>query len=378
MKRKKQKNYLPGLSVVILILLVICGCEVSTLFNKELSNEEKLKALNYSEDSIQKIIDLEIDNDVLEKNTYSKTLEVAVTSDEAKKENLDYYFKFEYKNDEKFISHLNNLISLGYNEKEITEIFDLLSSNDIDKLQEHAFIDGISNYIKFSYFKISLLDRYLNYIDDVNNDYEKCVTYVNIGLDKPYYTDMNNIKEPDSITVLVNKYNLLPSNYEPSDLVTISRANSQITVKLRSEAAKRFEELCNDASSIGYSIQGISGYRSYSYQDGLYNRYKASDPKGVDTYSARPGASEHQTGLAMDVATNTTIYTKFGTTKEYIWLKDNAHKYGFIIRYTKDNMAITGYKQEEWHIRYVGEEIAKYIYENNITYDEYYVKFLDK
>jgi len=130
--------------------------------------------------------------------------------------------------------------------------------------------------------------------------------------------------------------------------------------------------------SIGLNIKAISTYRSYNTQQDLYNRYVKKDgEEEADTYSARPGHSEHQTGLAIDAYNITHSYLNFDQTNEYAWLKNNAHQYGFIIRYPEGKEYITGYMYEPWHFRYVGEEIASYIYYNNITFDEYYAKFID-
>ena len=99
--------------------------------------------------------------------------------------------------------------------------------------------------------------------------------------------------------------------------------------------------------------------------------------EAADTYSARPGFSEHQLGYSIDLTNGESVpFEEFHNTKEYEWLKDNAYKYGFILRYPKDKEYITGYIFEPWHIRYVGYDIAKYIYENNITYEEYYAYFI--
>ena len=123
----------------------------------------------------------------------------------------------------------------------------------------------------------------------------------------------------------------------------------------------------------------MSAYRSYTNQETLYNRYVQKDGSiKADTYSARPGHSEHQTGLAVDVHNTVLPYTSFDKTNEFTWMKENAHKYGFILRYPKDKTNITGYDYEPWHNRYIGVEHATYIYENNITFDEYYIKYLDK
>ena len=148
------------------------------------------------------------------------------------------------------------------------------------------------------------------------------------------------------------------------------------------EAANAFNELAKDAKKEGYTILAMSTYRSYSRQKTIYNNYLNSengDVAKVDTYSARAGHSEHHTGLAVDVKNDTKAYTKFGETKEFEWMKENAHKYGYILRYTAENQFITGYKNEPWHYRYVGIEIATQMKKENISsYEEYYFMYLDK
>ena len=147
---------------------------------------------------------------------------------------------------------------------------------------------------------------------------------------------------------------------------------------MEKEAAEAFDSLARDAMLEGYTIRAVSTYRSYNYQQSLYSNYVKNDGvKKADTYSARAGHSEHQTGLAVDVDNGKKSYTSFGSTNEFKWMNDNAYKYGFILRYTKDNEFITGYKDEPWHYRYVGVEIATYIQNNPMTYEEYYVRFLD-
>ena len=119
-------------------------------------------------------------------------------------------------------------------------------------------------------------------------------------------------------------------------------------------------------------------YEKVCYQENLYNNYVSRDGKAeADTYSARAGHSEHQTGLAVDVGSSNNTFSGFKYTDEYDWVKDNAHLYGFIVRYEEGKEWITGYMAEAWHLRYVGVEAATYIYENDITFDEYYVKFVE-
>ena len=154
--------------------------------------------------------------------------------------------------------------------------------------------------------------------------------------------------------LLVNKKYHLASNYNPG----VNKAAYQALVRLQ-----------NDASSLGYSLPLLSGFRSYQDQNYLYNSYVRKDGEAIaNTYSAKPGQSEHQTGLAFDVGA---ISDNFGNTESGKWLAENAHKYGFIIRYLKGKESITGYKYEPWHIRYINEEVAAEIYNQGVTLEEY-------
>lgn len=210
---------------------------------------------------------------------------------------------------------------------------------------------------------------------------QQVVTYVNIGLDREFYTDVETIADPDDLLVLCNKYHKLPDGYEPDDLVRISAAysNNGKVLYLRKEAAEAFEELCSGAAAQQYTILGQSGYRSAAYQRQLYDNYAARDGQAAaDTYSARPGYSEHQTGLAMDICNGSLSYTDFGRTAEYTWAKEHLHEYGFVFHYLPGAEPITGYMTEEWHIRYVGKETAAVIHEKGITLDEYCATYLQR
>lgn len=155
--------------------------------------------------------------------------------------------------------------------------------------------------------------------------------------------------------LVANKTYSLPSDYNPGDLTP--------------ECDTAYMKMKNAAAADGISIFIVSGFRSYATQDSLYSRYCASDGKAeADTYSARPGHSEHQTGLAMDL---NSLSSSFADTPEGKWLAANAWKYGFILRYPSDKVGITGYIYEPWHFRYVGTEHAQAIYESGLCLEEY-------
>jgi len=178
-----------------------------------------------------------------------------------------------------------------------------------------------------------------------------------------------SITDPDSDWVLVNKHNPLPRNYAPTDLVTPDMPRKGEHQQLRAVAAKALMEMSRAADlAIGKPLQLVSGYRSYADQKEIYDRYVAKDgQEDADTYSARPGYSEHQTGLAADLSTFGGKMEKFGETKLGEWTAENAWKYGFILRYTPENHNAVGYQSEPWHYRYVGLKLAKYYHDNDIV-----------
>ena len=193
-----------------------------------------------------------------------------------------------------------------------------------------------------------------------------------IILENDFYKDINTLYSPTSYDILVNKNNRLTKDYIPNDLEMIDIRYSCKDKYLRHEARVLFEEMAKNAKKEGYNIIAVSTYRPYEYQYKIYNNYvKEKGKYYADLASARAGHSEHQTGLAVDVADISLDYDNFEKTKEFNWMKNNAHKYGFILRYPKAKFHITGFKYEPWHSRYVGVNIATYIYNSNITLEEY-------
>ena len=252
--------------------------------------------------------------------------------------------------------------------------------NNVDKEKQQK-LDKLDNIQKkIDYFNMDYLDRYIAYQEKKPKlSIEDIITQVNIGLDNDYYTNTKETPYLNTNYILSNKYLYMPEDYIPKDLEAINSAYvAKSNMKLVKEAKEQFESLAKAAKNDGYTIRAMSSYRSYDYQVNLYNNYVKQDgKKEADTYSARPGFSEHQTGLVVDVDNAKASYTDFESTKEFNWMQDNAHKYGFILRYPKDKVDITGYTYESWHYRYVGIEIATYIHEHNLTLDEYYVRFIE-
>ena len=233
-----------------------------------------------------------------------------------------------------------------------------------------------NKYEKISYYKKENKKRYIAYEkENPTLTLEQIITYVNIGLDNPYYTNTKPADNLNTNLLLVNKYNYLTEDYVPSNLENISTTYAKSGMQLVKEAKEAFETLSENAKKEGMNVIAMSSYRSYDYQVNLYNNYVAQDGKeAADKYSARPGYSEHQTGLAVDVYNLDLPYTSFEETEEFTWMQENAYKYGFILRFPKDKVDITGYQYESWHYRYVGKKVAKEIKDNNLTLEEYIAK----
>lgn len=273
------------------------------------------------------------------------------------------------------------------------------TNNNIDNKDNNSNINKDNNTDKdtnkennnpfstLSYYKEELLDRYKSYYKEHESfSIEQVVTFVNIGLDKEFYSEYKDANMNKGILVLMNKYNKLRDDYEPDDLEEIDSKyfiyGNTLVRKLRKEAKEAFENLSKASIENGTPVYGQSAYRPYEMQSGLYESavYEYGKER-ADIDTARPGFSEHQTGLAIDVSSTkggNMLY--FDDTASFTWMKDNAYKYGFILRYRDDKTDITGFMYESWHYRYVGLEVAKDMHDNypDLTYDEYYTRFLSE
>ena len=203
-------------------------------------------------------------------------------------------------------------------------------------------------------------------------------SYLDISGQLPGKHELEVMQGKSEYLILVNKTYGLDESYEPDDLKLVSYRAEDRSAKyqnLRAEAAEAFDQLAQEAKGSGLTIVVTTGYRPYSYQKQLHDTYLASNGETwTENFSAEPGHSEHQTGLAADVSTPSADYElkqAFAKTDEGIWLAQNAHRFGFIIRYPEGKEDITGYKYEPWHIRYVGIEAATEIYNDNLTLEEY-------
>ena len=212
-------------------------------------------------------------------------------------------------------------------------------------------------------------------------DLSTIVRNINIHLDNKFYEVEFNTDTSKDTSMLVNKYYLLGSDYEPNDLVELDSKYVAPTCdhpQLRKVAANALVKMIKDAKKEGMHLLLNSGYRSYEEQEKIYQdtEQKYGGAYAAE-YVATPGASEHQTGLGIDMTAQSVVDKQrlvFGDTVEYKWVVENCAKYGFIVRFTEGTDGITGISHEPWHLRYVGKDLAKKLYNDGdwITLEEYF------
>lgn len=272
------------------------------------------------------------------------------------------------------------LLNKGWNESQTKEILKLYKDNLNDILKKDVN-ENIITLAHEKYFLYRNLDEYLNYYNDNSSkDLKDIVAIVNVYANNDWYT--HDIETDTSLNekMLVNKFYHLTKDYAPDDITNISNTYAYEGNRLRKIALDAYINMYNAAKDDGIKLIINSSYREYEKQENIYEDYKNwyGEVK-ADKQAARPGYSEHQTGLAIDVfSSDNQLSGTFKDSTGYKWLKDNAYKYGFIERYPENKEYLTGYEFESWHWRYVGIEAATVIQKENITFDEYYAYYIEK
>ena len=341
-RKKKMSNFRKFIIFVLIIILIVLCIKY---YKKPIG-----------ENDLDKVLTSEQVKEVKASNDTKLASELVSTSD-FKKTNFDRYLKY---------SKETNLSS---------DVVVKLVNNDIDELEDFVYDDIILSLLDEEYYLYKNTIRYMNYHKENKSlKASAIITDVNSNIDYDFYTHTKETDLSKGNLILVNKYNYLDEDYEP-DLVAIDSEYGDWGY-LSPVAYEAFKVMVAGAAEDGIELFSCSPYRSYELQSSLYNRYGQRDGYDeADTYSARPGFSEHQTGLAIDI---NAADDWFNDTAEAKWLANNAYKYGFILRYPKGKEYLTGYQYESWHYRYVGKDVAKYIYEHDITFEEYYAYFIDK
>ena len=272
------------------------------------------------------------------------------------------------------------LLQKNYSMDEISLLNNNFDEEYLNNLINEDYNENLIKFLKEKYFIRNNLDRYLDY-QKKNKKLEisEIIRLVNVNRDIDYYEDIKDSDLNKDVLVLVNKYYKLPSDYVPQNLLKVSASYGYEGNIVRSDVLESFINMAEAAKNEDIVLIINSSYRSYDDQEDIWQYRKAnSGQKKADQYAARAGHSEHQSGLAIDIAQFNSKEQDFENTPAFTWLTNHAHEYGFILRYPKDKEDITGYEYESWHYRYVGIETATKIHEENITFDEYYAYYLDK
>ena len=287
------------------------------------------------------------------------------------------------------------ITNLGYTVDDLKVLNEKL--NDQEKwhvANDIGYNEFLINFVKCKYFLPKNIDAYLSLTVDKDEDfwhykkpedykYDDLVTKVNVMRHNEYYSNSVATDMSKGYAILANKYHYLPEDYIPEDLVKVDakyKFSASSTIQIRSEVYDAFEKMWTAArEEEGHYLVIESGFRTYKYQKEIYDDYaRKRGASYADSIAARPGYSEHQTGLALDIYSwSCSTANEFKNTKVYEWLINNSYKYGFILRYPENKDNITGYNFESWHYRYVGVDLATKVHESGLTYDEYYAFYLE-
>ena len=368
---KLKPKYLKLLKILGVIFCILLG--MFLFYYKQIHDLEKL---GYSKKASQNIL-FSFKKDYVVNIGKNGTLNKAFESSYYNPKYLDNYSKIDYHNQDHLILNINKLLKIGYSNNDINVILDHGNDNSVSDFTKREKVKYLEEFFTIDYAKLDNYDRYLKYSDETGENEELAVLLVNLDLDKEDYKD-SNLVDVFSIDMLVNKHHHLNDKFVPNNLVKIkSPYTDEKDLKCNKIAYDAFKKMSKAASSEGLDIVINSAYRSYQDQVELEELYlKTYGQAYVDKYVAKPGYSEHQTGLAFDIGSRSV--NVFSNSKEYEWMLNNSYKYGFILRFPKKYEFITGFRSEPWHFRYVGEKIAKYIHENDMTLEEYWALFLDK
>ena len=360
---KKKVLIIMGILVLIISLFTLFFFFYNNDENEEsnISINEKLKEKGYSDEDVSLILKKisKDDYDDILKLGYDKSLIDILSSTDYDESKFNNYIEYYVKNKDANINDIITIVNSGY------------------ELSDYPASSLLSGLVKEKYYINDNVARYLDYGNSHDCDVKKVIGIVNSKADLGFYSESLDSNLGANNLVLVNKFYHLKDDYMPSDLVSLGgQYNRGANSRMRKEAADAFMKMVDAARLDNIILYNASAFRSYDYQVNLYNRYIKRDGKAAaDKYSARPGYSEHQTGLCSDL---NIIDDSFDGTDEANWLKDNAYKYGFILRFPKGKEDITGYKYEPWHYRYVGLDASKIIYNDDITLEEYYAYYIEK
>lgn len=288
---------------------------------------------------------------------------------------IQYYNDYKYQQTYEF-----KLIEKGYTKEEATILLEKIKEEKILELLNEEKKDYLISIVTEKYYLEKNFDQYLDFYEkNKKHGMYDIIAMVNVHANQEWYEKIEESDTTKGNLLLVNKYYQLKEDYVPDNLVSVSNWYCYGTNKITKEAYDAFLNMYQKAEEQNIKLIINSSYRDFKSQEATYNNLKNSfGQKKADSQAARPGHSEHETGLAFDIfSPGNTTTSNFKDSEAYQWLKEHANEYGFIERYPEGKEYLTGYNFESWHWRYVGTEIANKIKEEQITFDEYYAYYLE-
>ncbi len=273
------------------------------------------------------------------------------------------------------------LTEINYSLDEAKKIIEILPNEKIEEILKKEYDETIPKIITEKYFLLKNFERYVEYKKShEETSYSDVIAIINVNASAGWYNETRPSDPSKEYLVIVNKFYKLEPEYKRIDLKNVNLAYAYADNKAAEIVIENFEKMKNDLEKeIDVHLMINSSYRNYKNQEEVYNNYKMVSFNYAEKYSVRPGHSEHQTGLAIDITSlENPSANAFVESDEYAWLKDNCYKYGFILRYPKDKEYLTGFSNESRHFRYVGKDAATVIHNENITFDEYYAYYIEK
>lgn len=270
------------------------------------------------------------------------------------------------------------LADKGYESTTIKMIKTKMQRDDIEYLLSEDKIDYVKELLNDEYFIAKNFKTYMSYYEENSKkSFKDVIAIVNAEANRPWYEDVKTTKVENKYLVLVNKFYSLPENYDPGVIKKFSSTYAFGDVSAEETCYNAFITMAKRAKEDGITLVLTSGYRTHEYQKNLFDDLvKQKGEQYALDIAAKPGTSEHETGLALDIFTYGGVMSTFKTTKTYEWLHNHAFEYGFIERYEEGKDYLTGYAPEAWHYRYVGIDVATAIKEKGITFEEYYAFYL--
>lgn len=365
-KKKKRQRYrltrsgwifVVSVAAIVLAILLI-------IFIPRSKENKALKSLGYDKATIKVIREKKLTDTLIEKQYYSDYLAQCINDGTLNMDYLPYYTVVRSSDglDAKDFLLINRLMDKGYEEDQIQNLFKNLQYWEMTPL------------LIYDYQPIEQ-----NYIDD-------CIAHEDVNsqdhfeLSNDYYKEYSSSRAADStrVDMLVNKTWYLSEDYVPENLTELSSWYAATGQQLSGAAAEAMQAWGDAGRAVGVTFYAASAYRDYASQESVYDNYVLGmGQEAADAASARPGFSEHQTGLTVDIAaSNEDDVKEYKDTKAYKWTSTNSQNYGWILRYPEGKEAITGYEFESWHYRYVGVELAQAVYASGMTYDEFWSLYL--